>query len=202
VRFLRRHPVLAGLLVIGAVLLGVLGLTAFSVWNAAHTDDAARVQHADAIVVLGAAQYNGHPSPVFADRLDQARLLFEQGRAPVVVTVGAGSPGDRTTEAEAGRDYLVEQGVPDGSVVAIARGNDTLGSLQAAAVYFREHGMDSAFLVSDPWHNLRIKRMFGDLGMRALASATFHSAASSVPTRLSGYVRETFAYLYYRLFHR
>ncbi len=66
----------------------------------------------------------------------------------------------------------------------------------------RERGLESAFLVSDPWHNLRIKRMASDLGIRAYASATWHSAARTEPTRLAGYARETLAYLYYRVFGR
>ena len=200
VGFVRRHPLVTALSALALGVLVLLAVTAYAVWRAAHTDDARRIDRVDAIVVLGAAQYNGRPSPVFTDRLQQADLLFRQGRAPLIVTVGAGSPGDATTEAEAGRDYLVDQGVPDADVVALPEGNTTFETLQAAASYFRENGMDSAFLVSDPWHNLRIKRMFGDLGMRAYVSATFHSAASSMGTRLSGYARETFAYLYYRVF--
>jgi len=200
VGFVRRHPLLSALLGLGLGIVLLLGVTAFAVWRAAHTDDARRIDRVDAIVVLGAAQYNGRPSPVFADRLDQAALLFRQDRAPVIVTLGAGGPGDTTTEAEAGKEYLVGKGVPEADIVAVSDGSTTFQSLEAAAGYFRQSRMDSAFLVSDPWHNLRIKRMFGDLGMRAFASATFHSAARSMPTRLAGYARETFAYLYYRLF--
>src|SRR6185369_12507813 len=107
---LRRHPVLATVIVVLAVVVGSIVASAIAVWNAAHTDDARRVDHSDAIVVLGAAQYNGNPSPVFRERLDQARLLYDQGRAPVIITLGANEPGDATTEAEAGRAYLVQEG--------------------------------------------------------------------------------------------
>jgi uncharacterized SAM-binding protein YcdF (DUF218 family) len=201
VGFVRRHPVLTGFLALLLVAAGLVVASGVAVWNAAHTDDARRVDRADAILVLGAAQYNGRPSPVFVGRLDQAKLLFEQGRAPVVITLGANEPGDRTTEADAGRTYLIQQGLPSGSVVAEPDGNDTYQSLEAAAGYMRSHDMRSAFLVSDPWHNLRIKRMAGDLGITPFASAAQHSAASSTGTRLSGYARESFAYLYYRLLH-
>jgi len=200
VGFVRRHPVVTGFLVLLLVALGLVTASAIAVWNAAHTDDARRVDRADAIVVLGAAQYNGRPSPVFAERLNQARLLFEQGRAPLVITLGANEPGDRTTEAESGRAYLVKQGLTSDAVVAESHGSDTYESLQAAAGYLHDHDLRSVFLVSDPWHNLRIKRMAGDLGLTPYASATSHSAASSSGTRLSGYLRETFAYLAYRLF--
>jgi uncharacterized SAM-binding protein YcdF (DUF218 family) len=196
----RRHPWLTlGAAVLGAFLL-VFGLTAWAVWRAAHTDDAARIEHADAILVLGAAQYNGRPSPVFAGRLEHAQLLYEQGRASTVVVLGGGKPGDRSTEAEAGKAYLLEHGLPDSAVVALPEGSTTLESLQAAAAYLDERGLRTAFLVSDPWHNLRIRRMASDLGIQGYVSATWQSAARSEQTRSEGYLREVFAYLYYRVF--
>lgn len=199
---LRRHPLLAVLG--GAALLaaGLLAVTGLAVWRAAHEDDAAWVARVDAILVLGAAQYDGRPSPVFAGRLDHALLLYRQGRADRVVVLGGGRPGDRTTEAEAGRAYLIARGVPAGAVVAEPVGRTTLESLRAAARYMRREGLETAFLVSDPWHNLRVERMAHDLGIRAYASATWHSAARTEWTRLEGYLRETLAYLSYRLLGR
>lgn len=194
----RRHPIATALVGLLAVVVVVVGATAWAVWSAAHTDDARRIDHADAILVLGAAQYQGDPSPVFEGRLEHARLLFEQGRAERVVVLGAGRPGDTSTEAEAGRAYLLEQGVPAAAVVAIPVGATTLESMEAAAGWMREHDLRTAFLVSDPWHNLRIRRMASDLGIEGYVSATWHSAARSEETRLEGYVREVFAYLYYR----
>ena len=199
---LRRHPlVLASLLAVLAAVGVVVG-TGIAVWRAAHVDAASRVDHADAIVVLGAAQYDGRPSPVFAGRLEHGALLYREGRAPTVLVLGGSRPGDVSTEADAGANYLEQQGVAAGDVVPIPEGNTTLESLRAAAAYMRGHDLRSAFLVSDPWHNLRIERMASDLGIVGYASATWHSAARSEGTRLDGYVRETFAYLYYRLFHR
>ncbi len=99
-----RRRVLVALVVLAlAVPLVVVGATALAVWNAAHTDDASRIDRADAIVVLGAAQYQGEPSPVFEGRLDHAKMLFDTGRSSRILAIGAGQPGDRTTEAEAGR---------------------------------------------------------------------------------------------------
>ena len=114
--------------------------------------------------------------------------------------LGGRIPGDTTTEAQAGRDFLVRDGLPSTQVLAEPEGNTTYESLQAAASLMKRRGLRSAFLVSDPWHNLRIKKMASDLGITAYASATWHSAARSLPTRLAGYARETFAYLYYRIF--
>ena len=196
---IRRHPVLG---VIGFVLLAfavVVAASGFVVWQEAHHDDASDVETADAIVVLGAAQYDGVPSPVFQGRLDHAALLFEQERAPTVIVLGANQPGDRSTEAEAGRNYLIDQGVPAGSVIAVPEGHTSFESLEAAASTMREHELESAFLVSDPWHNARIERMASDLGIVGHASATWTSAAKTEETRVPGYIRETFAYLAYRI---
>ncbi|MGZ8602482.1 MAG: YdcF family protein [Actinomycetota bacterium] len=198
-RLLQRHPFLTVVGLVAAIALGAVVLSAVTVWREAHHDDASDIERADAIVVLGAAQYDGTPSPVFEGRLDHAALLFEQGRAAVVFVLGANQPGDRTTEAEAGRNYLLDHGVPSASLVAVPVGNTSYTSLRAAAVTLRDRGMTSAFLVSDPWHNARIERMAADLGFDGHASATWTSAASTEETRLSGYARETFAYLYYRL---
>jgi uncharacterized SAM-binding protein YcdF (DUF218 family) len=198
----RRHPVLTAFAVLAFGAVVVIGATFTAVWRAAHEDDASRVQHVDAILVLGAAQYDGKPSPVFVARLEQAGLLYQQHKAGTVVVLGAGQAGDISTEAQAGRSYLLEEGLPSGAVVAEPVGHTTLESLRAGAAYMRDHGMHTAFLVSDPWHNLRIKRMASDLGIEGYVSATWHSAARSEPTRLEGYVRETFAYLYYRVFGR
>jgi uncharacterized SAM-binding protein YcdF (DUF218 family) len=197
---IRRHPILTGIACVLIAVLGLILVTAVAVWRAAHTDDARRVDKADAIIVLGAAQYDGRPTNVFVGRLEQAILLYHEGRASTVIVVGGKQPGDQTTEGAAGRDYLIQKGLPSDAVVAEPVGNDTYESLQGAAGFMRAHDMRSAFLVSDPWHNLRVKRMAGDLGITPYASATWESAARSETTRLEGYARETFAYLDYRLF--
>ncbi|MBA3738791.1 MAG: YdcF family protein [Actinobacteria bacterium] len=201
-RWIRRHPLLASLSFVFLLAVGFIAGCAIVVWMAAHHDDASEIDRADAIVVLGAAQYDGDPSPVFAGRLDHAALLFEQGRADRVLVLGGGQPGDRFTEAEAGRTYLMGKGVPEDAIVPVPEGHTTFESLRAAAPVMREAGMGSAFLVSDPWHNARVERMAGDLGIDGHASATWQSAATSQETRSEGYVRETFAYLYYRLVGR
>ena len=198
----RRIVLLAVIAVVVGVPLVALSVTGVAVWQAAHTDDASRIDRTDAIVVLGAAQYQGRPSPVFAGRLEHAALLYREGRADNVIVVGAKRPGDQTTEAESGASYLVGQGVPWDAVYAVPEGATTLESLRGAAAFMHRSDMDSAFLVSDPWHNLRIKRMASDLGIEGYASATWHSAATSQETRLPGYVREMLAYLYYRLLGR
>src|SRR4029453_15433372 len=108
----RRHPVLITIAAVAAAIVITLAGTGIAVWRAAHTDDASTIEHVDAILVLGAAQYDGDPSPVFEGRLEHARLLYEEGRADTILVLGGGAPGDRTTEAEAGRGGLVGGGVP------------------------------------------------------------------------------------------
>ena len=182
--------------------LTVLCATAVAVWRSAHTDEASVMDHADTIVVLGAAQYGGRPSPVFEGRLRHAALLYREGFAPRILVVGGGKAGDLSTEADTGRSWLVSKGLPGDDVFSDPRGDTTFSSLEAAAEFMRQRDLRSAFLVSDPWHNLRIRRMARDLGLQAYVSATWHSAARRQSTRLSGYSREVFAYLYYRLLGR
>jgi vancomycin permeability regulator SanA len=196
-----RRPRLLLIAATAVVVLPILG-SAVAVWRAAHTDEASRIAQADVILVLGAAQYGGEPSPVFQGRLDHGALLFRKGFAERIMVLGAGQEGEAFTEAESGTDYLVEEGIPAEVVTPSAEGNTTFESLAAAAQRMREGDLDSAFLVSDPWHNLRIRRMARDLGIEGYMSATWHSAARSQSTRLGGYARETFAYLYYRVFGR
>ena len=107
-----------------AVALLVLLVTGIAVWRAAHTDDASRVDQVDVILVLGAAQYDGVPSPVFEGRLRHAALLYREGRADTIMVLGGAAPGDRSTEADAGRDWLISDGRSLGRRGRLAGGND------------------------------------------------------------------------------
>lgn len=180
-----------------AVLVVVAG-TAGMVWWVARQDDRPK---SDVIVVLGASQFDGRPSSVFEARLEHAKTLYDAGVAPRVVTLGGSAPGDRFTEAGAGKTYLAGRGVRD--VVALGQGRDTLQSLQALDRTMTEQGWHSAVLVTDPWHSLRSRRMATDLGIDAATSPT--RAGPSVRTRgteVRYIARETAAYLYYRAFGR
>lgn len=184
------------LLVLVPVL--VLGGTAARVWWVARQDDRPT---SDAIVVLGASQFDGRPSEVFKARLDHARTLLEEGVAKRIVTVGGGRSGDRYTEAQAGKMYLADLGVT--SVVAVGEGRDTLTSLKALKTTFDHRGWKSAVLVTDPWHSLRSRRMAQDLGITAATSPARTGPANGSRSVEVRYVaRETAAYLYYRVFHR
>ncbi len=113
VGFLGRHRLLTVTFIILLGLFGVLMAAGVAVWRAAHVDEARRVGHADVILVLGAAEYNGRPSLTFQGRLRQAATLFRKGFSDKVLVLGGKKPGDRTTEAEAGRSWLVTRGLPE-----------------------------------------------------------------------------------------
>jgi uncharacterized SAM-binding protein YcdF (DUF218 family) len=185
--------------VVGAFVLAVVLLvvsTATAIWWTARQDSQ---PHSDAIVVLGSAQYNGVPSSIFEARLEHALELYEDGVAPVVVTVGGKADGDQFTEAASGRDYLAEAGVPEDALLAVEEGVDTLESMRAVGTVFHERGWDSAVLVTDPWHAMRAERMAEDAGITADSSPTRQGPAVQTRTTQFRYIlRETAAYLYYR----
>ncbi len=185
--------------VAGAAVLAFLLLiasTALAIWWNAR-QDARPVS--DAIVVLGSAQYNGVPSSIFEARLEHAITLFEDGVAPVIVTVGGRAAGDEFTEAEAGREYLASSGVPADALLAVPEGVDTLESMRVVSTAFGERGWTRAVLVTDPWHAMRAERMAEDAGMEAESSPTRQGpAVQTRGTQFRYILRETAAYLLYR----
>ena len=147
-----------------ALLLIVLAWPAwlaYQVWDQSHRDE---LHSADAIVVLGAAQYDGRPSPVFQARLDHAAYLYQENFSNTVIVTGGGQEGDRFTEAEAGLNYLSEQDIPAEAIVMEPEGRTTLQSLRNVKLIAEEQGIGSVLLVSDPLHTERVKRMAHDLG--------------------------------------
>lgn len=178
------------------LFLVVPAFISFRVWHVARVDDRTP---ADAIVVLGAAQYDGVPTPVFQARLEHAADLYEQGVAPQVITVGGSQPGDRFTEAGSGRAYLTELGVPPEVIVAVETGSNTIGSLEAVALTVRDQGGRSVVLVSDPTHSYRARMMAEDAGLDAWTSPTRHGPAVwTRENQIASIVRETGAVLWYQ----
>ena len=164
IRLLARLAV-AALVAIGLVTVYVT----FRIWQQGTRDEQRPV---DAIVVLGAAQYDGRPSPVFRARLDHAIGLYADGLAPMFVVTGGKIPGDRTTEAAVARAYAISHAVPAASIIGENDGRNTLESLQGVAALFRQRGMHTALFVSDRPHMLRVLRMARDLGIDAYGSPT------------------------------
>ena len=173
------------------------GYATIRIWQRGNIDEARPV---DAIVVMGAAQYDGTPSAVFASRLDHAVRLYEDGLAPVLVVTGGGREGDRTTEAAVARVYAVARGVPGAAILSEDRGRTTLESLEAVAGILRQHGMRSALFVSDRTHMLRVLRMGRDLGIAAFGSPTPSSPSdASLAPRLDATLHELGALALYGL---
>jgi len=162
-----RRRVLAG--AVTAVLLGIgyVAVTWYQVWSTGRSDQARPV---DAIVVLGAAQYDGRPSPQLQARLDHVVELWERGLAPAVVVTGGKQPGDRFTEAEASAEYLAARGVPREAMLAEDTSHNSYDSLVGVSDLLPEGA--GVLLVSDPFHSLRIRLIAEELGMDAYVSPT------------------------------
>ncbi|HZB30124.1 MAG TPA: YdcF family protein [Streptosporangiaceae bacterium] len=183
------------LLLIIALIMLVPLVVAARVWYAARQDSHPK---SDAIIVLGAAQYNGRPSPTLEWRLVHALRLYNRGVAPAIVTVGGKRPGDNYTEAVAGRRWLAARGVPKSKLIAVSAGYDTQTSLEAVGRRYRQLHWQSGVIVTDPWHSLRSRRMAADNGIDAAVSPT--RSGPSVQTRDTQFhyiVRETGGYLWY-----
>lgn len=165
----RLQLVLQILLLVLIAVLVYLAVTFAQVWSASRADHAQRAQ---AILVLGAAQYNGRPSPVFAARLDHAADLYHQGIASTVVVTGGKETGDRFTEASAGADYLHRKGVTDEHILRETSGRNSWESLAAAARFLKDRGMTDVVLVSDPFHAERIDAIADEVGLDGHVSPT------------------------------
>ena len=160
------------ILVVLAFALGACALTAyatFRIWQVGQQDGR---RHVDAIVVLGAAQYNGRPSGALAARLDHAIALYKEGDAQYLITTGGNLPGDNYTEAETGFNYAVARGVPKSALLTENTGHTTLESIQHVRTIFDARGLHTALFVSDRSHMLRVLRQAQDQGIEAWASPT------------------------------
>jgi uncharacterized SAM-binding protein YcdF (DUF218 family) len=169
---------LLGWAVVGTVLIA--GYMAVRISAQGERDEQ---QPADAIVVLGAAQFNGTPGGVFEARLRHAVDLYKAGLAPYFVVTGGKLPADRTTEAATARRWAIDHGVPASAIIGENKGRNTLESLEAVAQIFRDKGIRSALFVSDRTHMLRVIRMASDQGITAWGSPTSTSATDLDPVR-------------------
>ena len=153
---------------------------------------------ADAIVVFGAAEYVGHPSPVYRARLDHAYQLFERGLAPVIITTGGAGNDPHYSEGQVGRDYLEGRGVPDVNLIAETQGDNTDESTQRVATIMRANGMRTALLVSDAYHLYRAKIMMAREGVQVYVSPRPGSVPKTAFGRWMAALRESFSYMLYR----
>ena len=154
---------------------------------------------ADAIVVFGAAEYVGRPSPVFRARLDHAYDLFEQGLAPLIITTGGAGKDPKFSEGQVGRDYLAKRGIPDVNLIAETQGTDTEHSARRIAVIMEANNLKSALLVSDAYHLYRAKLMMEAEGITVYTSPRPDSIPKSLWGRWLAALREAVSYVLYRL---
>jgi uncharacterized SAM-binding protein YcdF (DUF218 family) len=183
--------------------LGLLALATFLALTAVrvvHEGSRQELHPADAIVVFGAAEYAGHPSPVLRARLDHAFNLFQQGIAPVVITTGGAAEDPSFSEGGVGRDYLKRRGIPERNLIAETQGSDTAQSAMRVAVIMRANGLHSCVAVSDAYHVFRIKRLLEHEGLGPVYVAPRpDSRPHSVVQRIYAVLREACSYLVWKM---
>lgn len=195
-RPLRRH---------GMLWLGALAAAGAIAWLAAIcvgiVGEASRpeLESADAIVVFGAAEYSGRPSPVYRARLDHAFDLFQRGVAPVVITTGGAAADPSYSEGGVGHDYLMHRGIPDSSLIAETQGSDTAQSAARIGVIMRTNHMRSCVAVSDAYHVFRIRKLLEHEGMQVYVSPRPDSRPHSPWQRGEAVLREAMSYMVWRL---
>jgi uncharacterized SAM-binding protein YcdF (DUF218 family) len=179
------------------VAAGFLAITSVQV---AHTASMQELHPADAIVIFGAAEYSGHPSPVLRARLDHALDLFHRGLAPVIITTGGAAGDPIFSEGAVGRDYLMKHGVPERSLIAETQGRDTAKSAIRVAVIMRANGLHSCIAVSDAYHVFRIRKLLEREGIGPVYVAPRpDSLPHTAGQRAFAVLREAASYLVWTL---
>jgi vancomycin permeability regulator SanA len=183
--------------VIAAILLVIIAVTLYAVgvtWQAAHNT---LTREGDVIVVLGAAQLNGRPGEVLQARLDEAKRIYDLGLARHIITVGAGAPGDRTTEAASGKYWLSAHGIKSKNISALEVGRDTWVSTENYVKFMKLKNMQDVIIVTDPFHCRRAMTMANDLGVVATCSPVKTGPNALAASGKRYLIRETGAYLAY-----
>jgi uncharacterized SAM-binding protein YcdF (DUF218 family) len=195
-RRVRSHWWVWLLALVPAAMLLCIGLVCIHVIHEASLQE---VHRADAIVVFGAAEYSGRPSPVYRARLDHAFEIFQRGIAPVVITTGGAAADPRYSEGGVGHEYLMHRGIPDASLIAETQGSDTAQSAQRVAVIMRTNHMHSCVAVSDEYHVFRIRKLLEHEGVQVFVAPRPDSRPRAGWQRAWAVMREAISYLAWRL---
>jgi uncharacterized SAM-binding protein YcdF (DUF218 family) len=195
-RSLRRHWILWS--IIGLVAGATVSLVIISI-RIVREASREEVRPVDTIVVFGAAEYAGRPSPVLRARLDHAFDLFQRGVAPVVITTGGSGEDPNYSEGGVGRDYLMRRGIPERNLIAETRSSDSAQSAQRVAVIMRANGMHTCMAVSDEYHVFRIKQLLEAEGLQVYVAPRSGSRPHSPWQRVVAVLRESVSYLLWRL---
>ena len=176
-----------------AVFLGISSI------QIVHEAGLQQVHPADAIVVFGAAEYAGRPSPVYRARLDHAYDLFQRGTAPVVITTGGSAADPTFSEGGVGHDYLMRRGIPEAKLIAETQGTDTASSAERVAVIMRTNRMHTCVAVSDEYHVFRIRKLLENEGVQVYVAPRPDSRPRSLWQRGLAVLREAASYIAWRL---
>jgi len=197
----KRHgPVRWWLLLLILLVVAVIAYVAETASQIVQTASLQEIRPADAIVVFGAAEYSGRPSPVLKARLDHALDLFHRGVAPVVITTGGAASDPKFSEGGVGEDYLMRHGVPERSLIAETQGHDTAESAVRVAVIMHANGLHSCVAVSDAYHVFRIRKLLEhDKVYPVYVAPRPDSRPHSAMQRLTAVLRETTSYLLWKL---
>jgi uncharacterized SAM-binding protein YcdF (DUF218 family) len=183
-------------ILVTAALAGFLISTSIKIVREAGHQD---LRRADAIVVFGAAEYSGRPSPVYRARLDHAYELFLRGLSPVVITTGGAGADPKFSEGGVGHDYLMHRGVPESALIAETRGSDTAESSTRVAAIMRANNMRTCLAVSDEYHVFRIRRMLGSEGVQVFLAPRPDSRPHSNWQRVLAVLREALSYFLWKM---
>jgi uncharacterized SAM-binding protein YcdF (DUF218 family) len=192
----RRHWLLWTMAALAISLSLFLPITSLRIVREAGREE---LHPADAIIVFGAAEYAGHPSPVLRARLDRAFDLFRQGLAPVVITTGGAGSDPSFSEGGVGRDYLMHRGIPERNLIAETLGSDTAQSAERVGVIMRANGMHRCLAVSDEYHVFRIKKLLQHEGMQVYVAPRAGSRPRGRWQRMVAVLREAMSYLVWKL---
>ena len=182
------------------VVTALVVLAVFSSLFAGILNDSTKqeLHPADAIIVFGAAQYDGRPSPVFKARLDHANELFRQGLAPVVITTGGSAADPKFSEGGVGHDYLMRKGVPESALIAETQASDTAESAERVFAIMQKNHMHSCLAVSDAFHMFRIRMLLMHQGLRVFLAPRPDSRPKSLWLSMVALMKESASYLLWR----
>ncbi|MGC2194460.1 MAG: YdcF family protein [Terriglobales bacterium] len=192
----RRHRFLWTLAALAISLSLFLLITSLRIVREAGKEE---LHPADAIIVFGAAEYAGHPSPVLRARLDHAYDLFAKGLAPVVIATGGAGADPSFSEGGVGRDYLMHRGIPERNLIAETLGSDTAQSAERVGVIMRANGMHRCLAVSDEYHVFRIKKLLQHEGIEVYVAPRAGSRPRGRWQRMAAVLREAMSYLVWKL---
>jgi uncharacterized SAM-binding protein YcdF (DUF218 family) len=192
----RRHWILRVAGLIALLLITFIAATAIRIVRESSGEG---LKSADVIVVFGAAEYAGRPSPVFRARLDHAYDLFRRGVAPVIITTGGSGSDPDYSEGGVGHDYLMHRGVPEHNLIAETQGSDTAQSAKRVTVIMRANGMHSCVAVSDGYHVFRVKALLEHEGIQIYVAPRPGSLPHTRWQRTLAVLRESISYLFWKL---